>query len=125
MTPQLSQVLVRLRQVFAARALSLVEIGHGIQAETVDPHAQPLVDDVEQRPPHVGVIEVKVRLVGVEAVPVICFRGCVPGPVRGFEIFEDDPGVAVALGSVAPDIEVALAAAGRRGASALEPRVLV
>ncbi len=39
MAAQLSQVLMRLREVLAARALPLVEIGHGIQAQAIDAHA--------------------------------------------------------------------------------------
>ena len=62
---------------------------------------------------------------GVEAVPVVRLRDRVPGPVRGLEVLEDDARVRVAVGRVAPDVEVALAAARRRAPRALEPRVLV
>ena len=44
----------------------------------------------------------------VEAVPVVGLRHRVPGPVRRLEVLEDDARVRVALGRVAPDVEVAL-----------------
>ena len=71
------------------------------------------------------VVEVEVGLVAVEAVPVVRVRDRVPRPVRGLEVLEDDARVAVAVGRVAPDVEVALGRAGPRAARALEPGVLV
>ena len=46
-------------------------------------------------------------------------------PVRGLEVPEDDPGVAEAVGRVAPDVEVSKRAAGCGTPGALEPRVLI
>ena len=116
---------VRLGEVLADGAGALVEVRHGVQAQAVDADPEPVVDHREQRPPDVGAVEVQVRLVRVEAVPVVLLRHRVPGPVRRLEVGEDDPRVAVAVGGVAPDVEVAPAAAGRRAAGALEPGVLV
>jgi hypothetical protein len=41
---QLLQEGVRLRQVLAVRALALVEVGHGVEPQPVDPHLEPEVD---------------------------------------------------------------------------------
>ena len=72
------------------------------------------------------VVEVEVGLVAEEAVPVVRLGDRVPGPVRGLGVLEDDPRVArSAPGRVAPHVEVALRAARRRAAGALEPRMLV
>ena len=40
---QVAQEAVGLGQVLAARALALVEVGHGVQAQPVDADAQPVV----------------------------------------------------------------------------------
>ena len=116
---------VRLRQVLAARALALEEVGHGVEPQPVHPHVEPEVHDLEDRLHHRRVLEVEVGLVRVEAVPVVGLGHRVPGPVRRLEVLEDDPGVAVAVGGVAPDVEVALRRARPRLAGALEPGVLV
>ena len=110
MSAQLFQVLMCFREVLAARSLPFVEIRHGIQAQAIDAHPQPLVDDLKQRPPHLGVVEVEVRLVRIEAVPVVGSGSRVPCPVRRFEVFEDDSGVRVAFGRIAPDVEISCAA---------------
>ena len=61
----------------------------------------------------------------VEAVPEVGVGDRVPRPVRRLEVLEDDARVRVAVGRVAPDVEVALGEPGRGAARALEPRVLV
>ena len=58
-----SQVRVRLGQVLAVGALALVEVRHGVQAQPVDAHLEPEVDDAEHRRADVGVVEVEVGLV--------------------------------------------------------------
>src|SRR5256885_6952392 len=58
-----------------------------------------------------------------EAVPEVLLGDGVPRPVRRLEVLEDDARVAVAVRSVAPDVEVALGRSGRRAAGALEPGV--
>src|SRR3989304_460285 len=62
---------------------------------------------------------------GVEAVPVVGAGLMVPGPVRSLEVLEDDARITVALLSVAPDVEVAGAAARSRRAGTLKPGVLI
>ncbi len=122
---ELLQEGVRLRQVLAAGALALVEIGHGVEAEPVHAELQPEVDDSEHRPPHVGMVVVEVGLVSVEPVPVVRLGDRVPAPVRWLEVLEDDAGVPAFLGRVAPHVELTPAAARLGQAGPLEPRMLV
>ena len=119
------QELVRLGQVLAVRALALVEVRDGVEAQAVDAQLEPEVERLQHRLAHRRVVEVQVRLVRVEAVPVVRVGDRVPGPVRGLEVLEDDARVAVLVRRVAPDVEVALgrcpAARGARAGT----RVLV
>ena len=62
---------------------------------------------------------------GEEAVPVVGARDRIPGPVGGLRLREVDARLGEFLPGVAPDVEVALGAAGRRAPGALEPGVLV
>ena len=62
---------------------------------------------------------------GIEAMPIIGLGHRVPGPIAGLEILEDDAGFRIFLGGIAPDVEVALGAARRGAARALEPRMLI
>jgi hypothetical protein len=71
------RTVVGLGQVLAVGALALVQVGHGVEAEPVDAHVEPVVEHVEHGRLDRGVVEVEVRLVGVEAVPVVGRR---PGP---------------------------------------------
>ena len=114
-----------LGQVLAVRALALVEVRHGVEAQPVDAHVEPEVERVHDAGLDVGVVVVEVGLVGVEAVPEVGLGHRVPRPVRRLEVLEDDAGVGVAVGVVAPHVEVALGRPGRRVAGPLEPRVLV
>ncbi len=122
---ELLQVGVGLGQVLAVRALALEEVGDGVEAHAVDPHVEPEVEGPEHLAPDVGRREVEVGLVVVEAVPVVGAGHRVPGPVRGLEVLEDDARVLVALGGLAPDVVVAVAASRLRAPGALEPGVLV
>ena len=45
----LLEELVRLGQVLAVGALALEEVGHGVEAEAVEPEVQPEAQDVEHR----------------------------------------------------------------------------
>ena len=116
---------MRLGQVLAAGPLALEEVRDGVEAQPVDAHPEPEVERLQHGAPHGRVVEVEVGLVGVEAVPVVGLGHRIPGPVRRLEVLEDDARVAVALGRVAPDVEVARGAAGRGAAGALEPGMLV
>ena len=125
MTAHLLQERMRLGQVFAVRTLALEEVGNRVQPHAVDAAVEPEVHRFQNRLFDLRVVEVQVRLVRVETVPVVRAGDVVPRPVRDFEVFEDDPRVLVALVGVAPDIELTRRASGARTASPLEPRVLV
>src|SRR2546421_9701439 len=58
-------------------------------------------------------------------MPVVGLGDGIPGPVRGFEIFEDHASFLVLVGGVAPDVKIAPTASGLSTARALEPRMLV
>ena len=60
-----------LGQVLAVRAVALVEVRHGVEAEPVEAEAHPEPDDVEHRLLDLGVVEVEVGLVVEEPVPVV------------------------------------------------------
>ncbi len=122
---QLLEEGVRLRQVLAVGPVALEEIRHRVEAEPVDAQPEPEVHHAQHGLVHRRVVEVQVRLVGEEAVPVVLLGDGVPRPVRGLEILEDDARVAVAVGRIAPHVEVALERAGRRAAGALEPGMLI
>ncbi len=121
---QVAQVGVRLREVLAVGALLLEEVGHGVEPEAVDAEPQPEACDVLHRVPDLRVLEVEVRLVAEEAVPEVLAADRVEGPVGRLRVHEDDAGVLVAGGVVAPHVEVPVGAVGV-GAGRLEPRVLV
>jgi hypothetical protein len=123
--PQVLEERVRLGEVLAVGALPLVQVGDGVEPHPVHTGLGPHVEGVGDGLLHGGVVEVEVRLVVVEAVPVVLPRLAVPGPVRRLEVLEDDPDVLVALRGVGPDVEVALEAALRGPHRPLEPRVLV
>ena len=123
--PELLEVRVGLREVLAGGPLALVEVGDGVEAQAIDPHVQPEVEDLEQRRVDLGVVEVEVGLVVVEAVPVVGLGHRIPAPVGVLEVLEDDPGVPVAIRGVAPHVEVAPLGALGRAPRPLEPGVLV
>ncbi len=123
--PQLPEELVRLRQVLVVRPLALEQVGDGVQPQAVHPHLHPEVQGLEDLLAHPRVVEVQVRLVREEAMPVVGVGHRVAGPVRGLGVGEDDARAGVLLVRVAPDVEVALRAPRRRQPRALEPRVLV
>lgn len=120
-----SQKRVGLREVLAVRAVPLVEIGDRVESEAVDAEPEPEVESLDDGFADVGALEVQVGLVRKEAVPVVRLRDRVPAPVRRFEVGEDDARVGVALGRLAPHVEVPMPTAWRRPSCALEPRVLV
>src|SRR5215207_6171149 len=95
------------RQILAVAAVALDQVGDGVEAEPVDSHLEPEVDDLEDGLADGWVVVVKVRLVRVEAVPEISTGERIPGPIRLLEVFENDARVLVLLGRVAPDVEVA------------------
>ena len=100
--------VVRLGQVLAVRAVALVEVGHGVEAQPVDAHVEPVVEHAEHRLLDGRVVVVEVGLVGVEAVPVVLLGHRIPRPVRGLEVLEDDAGIGPTRRVVAPDVVVAV-----------------
>ena len=122
---QLAQERVRLRQVLARGPLALEEVGHRVEPEPVDPHPEPVRADLQHRRAHLGAVVVEVRLVGVEAVPVVRPGDRIPRPVGGLVVLEDDPRLAEPLRRVAPHVELPLRAPRRRPPRPLEPGVLV
>ena len=112
----------RFSQIVPSRS---IQVRHRVEAQPVDAQLEPVVDGAQHLPPHLGVVEVEVGLVRVEAVPVVRPGDRVPRPVRRLEVLEDDARVAVAVRRVAPHVAVAVPAAGRRPARPLEPRVLI
>ncbi len=123
--PQFLQEGVRFGKVLATGSLALAEIGHGVQPHPVHAHAEPVVHHLEDRLADLGIVEIEIGLMVVEAVPVIGVRDGIPRPVRGLEVLENDPRVFVAVGRLAPDVKVAPAAARRRVPRTAEPRMLV
>ena len=116
--------VVRLREVLAVRALPLEEVGDRVEPDAVDAEVEPEPQDVDDRVLHGGIVEVQVRLVGEEPVPVVLPADRVERPVARLGVDEDDPGVLVLVAGVAPHVEVAVGAV-RVAAAGLEPRVLV
>ena len=122
--PDPLQVLVRLLEVLAVGALALVQVGHRVQPEAVDAQVQPEPQHLDHRVLHARVLEVQVRLVGEEPVPVVLAADRVEGPVGGLGVDEDDPRPGVLVVGVGPDVEVPVRPVGIR-ARRLEPGVLV
>ena len=116
--------LVGLRQVLAAGAVAFDQVGNRVQAEAVDAHVQPEAHHPQHLLQDLRVVEVQVRLVGIEAVPVVLLGYRVPGPVGLLGVDEDDPRVRIPVVGVGPDVEVAVGTL-RVGPAGLEPRVLV
>ena len=83
--------LVGLRQVLAAGAVAFDQVGNRVQAQAVDAHVQPVAHHPEHLAQDLRVVEVQVRLVGIEAVPVVLLGYRVPGPVGLLGVDEDDP----------------------------------
>ncbi len=61
----------------------------------------------------------------IKAMPVIGLGHRIPGPVGGFEVFEDDARFLVLFLGIAPDVEIAFLAARRGAPRALKPRMLI
>ena len=99
---------VRLRQVLAVAALGLEQVRHRVQPEPVDAEVQPEPQHLDHGFLDPGVLEVQVRLVREEPVPVVLLRHRVVGPVRLLAVGKDDPGLGKFLVRVAPDVVLAL-----------------
>ena len=99
---------VGLLQVLAGGAVPLVEVGDGVEPETVEAEVEPEADHVEDGFAHFGVVVVEVGLVRIEAVPVVLVALGVVGPVRPFDVDEDDPRLGPLLVVVVPHVPVRL-----------------
>ena len=122
---ELLQHRVRLRQVLVVGAVALDQVRDRVETQPVDAHIQPVVKELLDLLHHLRIVEVEVGLVRVEAVPEEGLCLLVPGPVRFFGVDEDDPGLGVAVGRVAPHVEIPRCRAGLRLAGPLEPGMLV
>src|SRR6266699_3208369 len=125
MVAHLLEKLMSLGEVFAVGPFSLKEVRDGVEPYAVDSQVEPEIERLEHRLFDLGVVEVQVRLMRIEPVPVVRAGYVVPGPVRSLGVLEDDSRVLVPLVGVAPDIEVAGSAARLRAPGALEPGMLV
>ena len=114
-----------LGQVLADRALAFDQVGHGVEPQAVDAAVEPEPHDPDDRVEHRRVVEVQIRLVMEEAMPVVGLGGVVPAPVRGLGVGEDDPDPFVLAVGLAPHVEIALGRTGWRPARRLEPGMLV
>lgn len=123
--PEPLQDLVGLRQVLVVGPVALDEVGHRVEAQTVDPHVEPEAQDAQDVRQHARIVVVEVGLVRIEAVPEIGLRHRVPGPVRRLRVEEDDPRAGELLVRVAPDIVVAPDRTGFGFARPLKPGMLV
>ena len=100
---------MRLGQVLAARAVALEQVRHGVEPEPVEAEVEPEPHHVEHRVGHLGVLVVEVRLVVVEAVPVVLLARVVAGPVGRLDVGEDDPDVGPLWSSSVQTYQSALA----------------
>ena len=125
MGPHLAQKLMSFRKIFAVGVVSFEEIGNRVEAYTVDSHREPVIQDFEHFPLHVGVVKVEIRLVRIEAVPVVRLRLRVPRPVGGLEILKNNARLGVLFRRVTPYVEVAPFTARFGGTRPFEPGVLV
>ena len=116
---------VRLGQVLVVGAFALDQIGNGIEPEPVDPEIEPEAHDAQHRLDHLGIVEIEVGLVRIEAVPVVGFGDRIPRPVGTLGVDEDDARALVFLVGVRPDVEIPRHRAGFGAARTLEPGMLI
>src|SRR3954471_11858454 len=95
MRSQLFQECMRLGQILTVRIVSFKKIRHSIKAETIYAHFAPVIEHIEYLLLHGGIIEIKIGLMMVEAMPVILLRLVVPCPVRLLKILEYDTGILI------------------------------
>ena len=110
-----------LRQSLTAGPLLLAEKGNSIESEAVHPTVQPEIDDLQHRLLHPWIGVVEIGLMTQEPVQVVLLCNRIPLPVGRLEMSEEDWRIAVALGIVTPDVDIALRAVLRGPARSLEP----
>ena len=109
----LLQDVVRLRQVFAVRALALDQVRHGIEPQAIDAHVEPELHDLEHRVHDRRVVVVQIGLVREEAMPVVL--ACATASHVQFDVSVSVKMIRASgkcLVGVAPDVEVALGRSG-------------
>src|SRR5688572_20759718 len=90
MRPEFFEVSMCFRQVLTIGVFTFIEIRHRIEPKTIHTQFTPEVNDSEYSGLHMLAVVIQVGLVMEETVPVILLRDGIPGPVRTFEILEDD-----------------------------------
>ena len=123
--PQLLEEGVGLGEVFVVGALAFAQIRYGVQAQPVDAGVEPELYCLEDGVDDARVVEVQVRLVREETVPIVGLCLAIPGPVRDFRVREDDPRALILLVRIAPHVVIPPCRSGFRAPGALKPRVLV
>ncbi len=116
---------VGLAQILVVGALALHEVGDCVEPKAVDAHVQPEAHDLEDSAHHLRIVEIQIRLMAEEPVPIILLGDRIERPVRTLGVDKDDACAQVFLIRIAPDIKVPFRGAGRRAARGLEPGVLV
>ena len=69
---------MRLVEVLADRAFALDQVRHRVEAQPVDAAIEPEPHRLDHRVEDLGVVEVQIRLMMEEAVPVVRLRRCRP-----------------------------------------------
>ena len=114
-----------LRKVFAVGVVSFKKVRYSIQSKAVHSHLTPEIQHFENLLLHIGIIKIKVGLMREEAVPEISFCLGIPGPVGGFGICKDYPGVLIFVRIICPYVIIPVFGTFRGTAGFLEPRVLI
>src|SRR6185437_5940155 len=122
--PQPFKYRMRLGQILVVRSFALAKVGHRVETESVHSGIEPTLHHPQDRRHYAGIIEIQVRLVREEAMPVISAGFLVPCPVRFLGIGENNAGAGIFLVAAAPDIPVAGTRSGRAALGSLEPSVM-
>src|SRR5205823_10953164 len=112
-------------EVLVDGSFALDQVRHRVETHTIDPEIEPESHDVDDCSEDARIIEIQVRLVRIEAVPVISLSHWVPGPVGFFRVDKNNAGFRKLLVGIAPDVKIAQLRTRLRQPRALEPRVLI
>ncbi len=99
---------VGLGQVLATGAIAFAKIRNRVHAKRIHAHVEPEAHGLEDFLDHHRVVEIEIRLMGEEAMPVVSVCGFIPGPVGLLGVCKDDARVLVFLVGIGPHIHVAL-----------------
>src|SRR5690606_19687954 len=103
----LLQDFMGFRQVFIVGTFPFHQVGHGVQAQAVHAGVQPVAHHCQHFLQDLRIVVVEIRLMRIEAMPVIGLCGSIPRPVGLLGVAENDAGLAVALIIVGPNVVVA------------------